>query len=242
MWVRLTHRSNQHEKMDDLNCSGAVVDQTLKELEVINRLLGGNSITLDGIIKIIVRKNIVGKTIEIADLGCGGGDMLKLVARWARKAELKVRLMGIDANPHIIEYANRNSHRYPEIEYKTLDIFSKKFQSHKFDIIICTLFTHHFDDRQLVWLFKSLQQQSRYGVVINDLHRHWLAYWSIRLLTRVFSKSSMIQSDAPISVKRGFRRQELHKIIADAGIDNFRLKWRWAFRWQILIYTWKQPW
>lgn len=237
MWVRLTHRSNQHEKMDDLNCSGAVVDQTLKELEVINRLLGGNSITLDGINKIIVRKNIVGKTIEIADLGCGGGDMLKLVAQWARKSGIKVRLLGIDANPYIIKYACLNSCQYPEIEFKALDIFSREFQHIRFDIVICTLFAHHFEDRQLVSLFRSIKRQSRYGVVINDLHRHWVAYWSITLLTRLFSKSLMIQSDAPISVMRGFRRQELHKIIDAAGINNFRLKWKWAFRWQILIYA-----
>jgi len=232
---KFAHRSVELEMMDDLSCSGTLVDQTLRELEIINRLLGGNGITLGGIKKLLKRFDSPGRVLKIADLGCGGGDMLKVLARWARKAGIRVRLVGIDANPAIIDYASRNSFNYPEIEYQVLDIFSSGFRRQEFDILTCTLFTHHFTTHQLVSLFGSLRRQSRIGVVINDLHRHWFAYWSIKRLTEFLSKSDMIKNDAPISVLRGFRRQELKEILSDADIYKFHLKWKWAFRWQLIF-------
>ena len=163
--------------------------------------------------------------------------MLKLVAGWARKYHIRVRLVGIDANPSIIQYACNNSRDYPEIEYRVLDVCSPQFQLEEFDVILCNLFAHHFSTDQLVSLFRSLRNQSRIGVVINDLHRHWLAYWSIRFLTGLLSKSVMIKNDAPISVVRGFSRQELKQLLYHSGIENYQLRWKWAFRWQLVLWA-----
>jgi hypothetical protein len=73
----------------------------------------------------------------------------------------------------------------------------------------------------------------RLGFFINDLHRHPLAYHSIRLLTRTFSKSYLVKNDAPLSVRRGFRRGEWQRLLHDAGITGYTCSWRWAFRWLI---------
>ncbi|MEQ9414600.1 MAG: SAM-dependent methyltransferase, partial [Cyclobacteriaceae bacterium] len=64
---------------------------------------------------------------------------------------------------------------------------------------------------------------------------HWFAYHSIRLLTKWFSKSPMVQFDAPVSVLRAFHRSDIISILKDAGINNYSLKWKWAFRWQLII-------
>ncbi len=226
-----THRSQQIEIMDDLQCQGEVVNQTLRELEFINRWLGGNAVTLEG-----VKQLTRGHTSEpffIADLGCGGGDMLKLLAEWGRINNRSLKLVGIDANPHIIEFARNNCGSYPEISFEILDIFLPEFQQKKYDIIMGTLFYHHFDNTVLVGFFAKLIHQARLGVVINDIHRHWLAYYSIRILTKFFSKSSMVKFDAPLSVLRAFTRKELIEILERAGIQHFQLRWKWAFRWQI---------
>ena len=236
MSISLQQRSTQEEIMDDLNCSGKVLNQTLKELEVINRWLGGNNITLEGIRKLVSINPRNPQVLEIADLGCGGGDMLNLVARWARESGVKVKLYGIDANPNVVAYARQNSKQYPEISYETLNIFSETFRRQEFDIILCTLFTHHFDDQQLVSLFQNLYQQARLGVVINDLHRHWFAYWFISVVTRYFSASDMVKNDAPISVARGFRKNDLEKMVGAASIECCRITWRWAFRCQLLFW------
>jgi hypothetical protein len=97
------------------------------------------------------------------------------------------------------------------------------------------LFFHHFTADQLVDVLGSLKSQCRVGIVINDLHRHPLAYYSIKLLTQFFSKSSMVKFDAPLSVMRGFTRLEWEEILRQAGITDYTLKWKWAFRWEILI-------
>jgi 2-polyprenyl-3-methyl-5-hydroxy-6-metoxy-1,4-benzoquinol methylase len=229
-------RSNDIEIMDDLNCRGEVVDQTLRELEVINKLLGGNYVTIDGIEKLLEKKN--GSTpISICDLGCGGGDILKLIAQWANRKNKSLELTGIDANPNIIRFANNNCKTYPQIEFEAVDIFSEQFKNRKYDIIIGTLFFHHFNSEQLISFFKQIERQAAIGIVINDIHRHWFAYHSIKLLTRIFSKSAMVRFDAPLSVLRAFKKKELIHIMQQAGIENYTIKWMWAFRWQLCIKT-----
>lgn len=228
-----SQRSEVIEIMDDLNCSGPVVDQTLTELEFINKWLGGNAVTLNGLDTIL--KNCHKNSLTIADLGCGGGDMLKLISDRLKKKKINATLTGIDANPNIVAYAINNTTSCPEIKFKALDVLSVEFRKENFDIVFATLFFHHFTRHQLVELFAHLHKTARCGIVINDLHRHPLAYYSIKLLTKVFSKSAMVKNDAPLSVHRGFKRAELEEILKAAGITSYSLIWRWAFRWQLII-------
>ncbi|MEM7297544.1 MAG: methyltransferase domain-containing protein [Bacteroidota bacterium] len=227
----LEERSTEIEIMDDLSVSGSVVDQTLRELNTINKRLGGNKISVSAY------KRLVGKSksIFLADLGCGGGDIMKEMAEWSRKKSLEATFTGIDANPNIIEYAHKNTNSHPEIGYQSINIFSKEFEAQSFDIIHCCLFLHHFTSEELVKLFKLFKQQTRLGVIVNDLHRHPLAYWSIKLLTTLFSKSEMVRNDASVSVARGFKRSELVEILEKAGIEKYNLSWKWAFRWKLVF-------
>lgn len=231
---RFSHRAEIIEIMDDLQCSGEVVHQTLRELEIINRWLGGNAVTLQGI-KILLESKKINGPFAIADIGCGGGDGLKKIAAWGRSKKLTFNLTGIDANPNIIAFAKQNSSGFDEINYVTSNIFDEHFKQTQFDIVVATLFTHHLTNEELIILLKSLLQQCRIGIVINDLHRHWLAYYSIRLLTKWFSKSTMVKYDAHVSVLRSFSRKDILRILRKAGISNYSLKWKWAFRWQLII-------
>lgn len=230
--MSLKTRSEEPEIMDDLNCHGEIVDQTLRELEVINRLLGGDHVTMGGIdylLRADVADDTQRKAIEIADFGCGGGDLAEKIVKWGKRKGYELRVTGIDANPHIIGFARRNN---PEISFITQDVFQNKT---RYDIITATLFVHHFNDDQLVTLFKSMKEYSRMGVVINDIHRHALSYHSIKLLTKLFSKSAMVKFDAPLSVRRAFKKNELIDILARAGIKDYQIRWKWAFRYQIVI-------
>lgn len=230
-------RSETVEIMDDLNCSGPIVDQTLLELEFINKWLGGNSVTLSGLNKVLV--SCSSPSLKIADLGCGGGDMLVLIKNQLVKKNRKGTFTGVDANPNIVEYAKKNTASHVDINFKAIDVLSQEFQQESFDIVFATLFFHHFTRHQLINLFKHLNNTTRCGIVINDLHRHSLAYYSIKFLTKIFSKSPMVINDAPLSVHRGFTRAELDEILSAAGITSYSLKWKWAFRWQLVIQTGK---
>jgi 2-polyprenyl-3-methyl-5-hydroxy-6-metoxy-1,4-benzoquinol methylase len=224
--------------MDDLALGGEDMAQTLEELDLINTWLGGNKVVTDALSylrRLPQGQPFFERTVAIADLGCGGGDLLKVMAKWARKRNVKAELTGIDANGYIVDYAAANCRKYPEISFRQKDIFSPVFARQPYDVMVCSLFCHHFTDEQLVAMFRQLYSQARLGVIINDLHRHPLAYYSIQALTAAFSKSYLVKNDAKLSVLRAFRKPELQRILAEAGIEKYRLRWMWAFRWQLVI-------
>jgi 2-polyprenyl-3-methyl-5-hydroxy-6-metoxy-1,4-benzoquinol methylase len=236
MTASFSRRNTGLEIMDDLEFHDEVVFQTLRELDFINQWLGGNAVTLKGVEKIW--KSIPKKqSISIADLGCGSGEMLRLIAKKAREQHRNVKLMGIDANPHIVDYARTHSKDFNTIHFEALNIFSEEFKARNFDLIIATLFLHHFSDDELVSLFISLKKQAAIGIIVNDIHRHPLAYYAIKWLTSLFSRSSMVKYDAPLSVLRAFKSNELTSILEKAGVKNYELKWKWAFRWQLIIFS-----
>jgi 2-polyprenyl-3-methyl-5-hydroxy-6-metoxy-1,4-benzoquinol methylase len=227
-------RSSESETMDDLQCSGPILNQTLRELEFINKWLGGNNVTTNAL-NLFSFQSLPDTKFTIADLGCGGGDMLRLINRWAKRKNLNVELIGIDANPNIIKYAINSAAPSNNISFYALDIFSDEFRKLKFDIVIGTLFFHHFSEAELIRFFTDLRKQVSLGIIINDIHRHFLAYYSIQWLTKLFSKSSMVKNDAPLSVRKAFSRAELENILIKAGYSNFQIKWKWAFRWQVIV-------
>ncbi|MEH0155148.1 methyltransferase domain-containing protein [Limibacter armeniacum] len=228
-----TVRSDEQELMDDFNVKDQGLLRTLRELEIINLWLGGNNITFSGLETLL--KQAGQQPVTVVDLGCGSGDMVRQLAKRFKKNHPQIKLIGVDANPAVIEYAKSKSVDFPDIEFITDDIFSERFQKREFDIILCTLFTHHFEDNTLLQLLKHWRSQAKIGVVINDLHRHWFAYHSIDWLTRLFSKSYMTKYDAKLSVLRSFKKNELENLTQKAGWMQFSLKWKWAFRWQLIL-------
>lgn len=216
--------------MDDLQSSGPVIDQTLKELATINRLLGGNHVTLLGL-KELIKSD---QALHIVDIGCGGGDMLIQMAKWGRKKNYNLTFTGVDANPSIVEYARKHTSDFNEIQYCCCDVFSEEFNQLDCDIVTATLFTHHFTDQELVDLLNTIRNKAKLGLVINDIHRHWFAYHSIRILTNILSRSEMVRNDAAVSVKRSFSRSELAALLYKSGIHGFDMSWHWAFRWKVV--------
>ncbi|MFC6222773.1 methyltransferase domain-containing protein [Hymenobacter artigasi] len=230
----LSERASGPELMDDLTLANDALRQNLDELETINTWLGGYAPVLNALQRLKSRFP-TGRPLRLADLGSGGGDTLRHIARWARKNGVTVELTGIDANAFMLEYATAKSREYPEISYRQFDIFSPEFQTQPYDVLTCSLFCHHFTDDELVPLLRQWHQQAGVAVVINDLHRHWLAYHSIKWLTRLLGGSYLVRHDAPLSVARAFRRPDWVGLLARAGITRYKLRWRWAFRWQLTI-------
>jgi 2-polyprenyl-3-methyl-5-hydroxy-6-metoxy-1,4-benzoquinol methylase len=227
-------RSSELEIMDDFNYDQADLILTLKELKTINQWLGGNNVTLNALDKVI-GMNPKKKEWIIADLGCGGGDMMVEMAKWARKNRIKASFVGIDANQEIIRYAQKNTAAFPEISYECANVFDEKWLATAPDIVTATLFTHHLDENSLILLLKHLKKNGGGHLIVNDLHRHRLAYWSILLLTSLFSRSPMVKNDGPLSVLRAFSRNDWLKTLKKSSIEHFTIKWFWAFRWQLIV-------
>ena len=227
-------RASGPELMDDLTLANEALRQNLDELETINTWLGGYRPVLDALRRLRPRFP-VGRPLRVADLGSGGGDTLRHVARWTRRHRVSAQHTGIDANAFMLEYAAAKSREYPEISFRQFDIFSPEFQTEPFDVLTCSLFCHHFSDEELVSLLRQWQRQAGLAVVVNDLHRHPLAYYSIKWLTRLLGGSYLVRHDAPLSVARAFRRADWERLLAQAGIKHYELRWHWAFRWQLII-------
>ncbi|SES79861.1 methyltransferase domain-containing protein [Hymenobacter actinosclerus] len=230
----LRARSEQEELMDDLTLASDELRQNLDELETVNTWLGGYAPVLDALEQLRPRFPAE-RPLRVADLGSGGGDTLRQLARWARRRLVPVELVGIDANAFMLDYAAAKARAYPEISFQQADIFSPDFARQPFDILTASLFCHHFSDAQLVQMLARWQRQAGLAVIVNDLHRHPLAYHSIRWLTRLLGGSRLVRHDAPLSVARAFTRSELKALLAAAGITNYTLRWRWAFRWQLVV-------
>jgi 2-polyprenyl-3-methyl-5-hydroxy-6-metoxy-1,4-benzoquinol methylase len=228
-----SQRSAGNELMDDLNVSGGALHQALRELDAINYVLGGNYVTLNGLSQMLDSMNTQ-KEICIADLGCGSGDMLSLIRRLLVKRDIDAKLIGIDANPNVVQYARNHTPPSCDIHFECLNILSEEFKKKKFDIVTGTLFFHHFTTDELIIIFKHLKRQGSTGLIINDIHRHWLAYYSIKWLTGLLSRTPMVRHDAPVSVLRAFKKSELVDILHRSGIVDYRIRWCWAFRWQVI--------
>ena len=227
-----SYRSLEEEMMDDFSLGHEVIDPIMDELEVVNKLLGGYNVFFNAFHKIGIKDGMI-----ISDWGCGGGDSLRIIAKWARKRNIKLQLIGVDATASAIQYARDKSGDFPEISYILADVMSEELISNQFNIVISSLFTHHFSDENWVRLVQKMSDCAADYVVINDLHRHWFAFHSIGALTSVFSKSEMVKHDSKLSVLRSFNRTELDELLKRGGFNNFSIKWMWAFRWQICIQT-----
>ena len=225
--VDTSRRSSATEMMDDFTLEGDMFRDTLDKLETINRFLGGNTVTIKGLKKLL-KSSPKNKTITMVDLGCGHGDILRDVAKFGRKNNYKFKLLGIDANDAAIEYARELSIDYPELSFETIDIFSEAFKKKTYDIILCTLFLHHFKSEKLVSFLKPTVQKATIGAVVNDLHRHRLAYYLFKLIG-LFIKNKMVREDGLTSVLRAFKRKEVEAILTQVQVI-FSIQWKWAFR------------
>jgi 2-polyprenyl-3-methyl-5-hydroxy-6-metoxy-1,4-benzoquinol methylase len=229
---KFAQRSYQTELLDETNIPKELLVQNLKELDYINRTLGGHRISLKGLTQLLTDKS---KPYTIIDIGCGGGDALLHIAKWARKKGFNLNLIGVDFNQDAIAYAQTFCKSYTEISFVNNDYKIFLNNINQVDIIHTSLFCHHLDDVQLIDFLKLANKAARVGIVINDLQRHWFAYYSIKWLTRLFNGSTLVKNDAPLSVLRGFKKSELKIYLKKAAVSHYGIKWMWAFRFLILI-------
>jgi 2-polyprenyl-3-methyl-5-hydroxy-6-metoxy-1,4-benzoquinol methylase len=224
------NRSTQKELLDADEILEADLFQNLKELHVINSLLGGYQISLNAIKKIDLKN----QPINLVDIGSGGGDTLKTIFKWSKKNNKKIKLYGIDLKSTCIDYSNQNEPNQ-SLSFICDDYRNIHFHVNDVSIIHASLFCHHLTSIQIIELIQFTINHKAI-LIINDLERNRFAYYSIKFLTQLFSKSYLVKNDAPLSVLRGFKKTEWLDMIQQAGAKNFSVKNKWAFRHEIIIY------
>ncbi len=232
--MNFQQRSYEKERMDAPDLSPEEFNKNLKEIVFINRYLGGANISWLGVKQIIDDHGL--QQVKITDVGAGAGDAFAYFDQNNRHHQLQYEPLDIQPGakycadelfPHLSEKM-----KWHIGDYQAL--FETKNGT---DIVMANLFCHHLTDDELVGFLVGAARYARHGIVINDLHRHPFAYYSIKYLTRFFSRSEFTKNDAPLSVRRGFTKKEWHLHLKRAGLSQYTLHWKWAFRHLIVIHT-----
>lgn len=229
---RFATRSDLRELIDAPDIPFSDWKICLAELNVINTWLGGHRITIEGIKKLLP---VNASSLHVAEIGCGGGDNLVAIERWNRKRKrpLDIHYTAIDLNKACIDLARENCRSLPvhfiHADYRVASLPERP------DVIFSSLFCHHLNRPQLRELLEWLGRNARVGFFMNDLHRNPVAYHSIRILTRLFSRSYLVKNDAPVSVLRSFKRNDWTELLQEAECAFYEINWKWAFRYLVSV-------
>lgn len=208
--------------MDGSDYTASELLASLSDLRRINRFLGGRRALFKHLLPMIEG---LGQTrVRLLDLGTGSADIPIAVTKWARKRGLDLEFVVLDNNRLAVEEAQRASLEYREITIVQADALRPPFRAESFDFVLCSLFLHHFPTGEAAQLLSTYSRVARHAMIINDLRRHWLAYYSIKVITAVFNASRLVRNDAALSVLRGFTRGDVAEIAVLAGqpIEIFR--------------------
>lgn len=231
----LSTRLNTTEWMDRPSAGEEHLRSALRDIQLVNRLLGGYSASA-AVLTPLMRQE---STLRMLDVGTGLGDHPVHFIRRGDLHRCRVDVTGIDLNPVIVGLARAHldSALSPRLRSRGRieihDALRLPYSDNSFDVSHAALFLHHFHGADAVRLLRELDRVSRHGIVINDLHRHLMAYAGICLLTRLLRMAPMVQHDGPISVRRGFSKPELQRLSQRADLSPSAIRWHWAFRWTL---------
>lgn len=220
----LLKRSSKKEMMDDFSIVDNRIKKALEELYTINRFLGGYAVTQKGIQSLL---NTGGQNIKILDIGGGGSDVLSDL-----KEKYSLDIFSVDINKYTCYY---QKNRHKDNHAICADALKLPIKQRSFDVVHISLFLHHFSEQEIIRMLKHFVMISTNGVIINDLRRNFLAYAGIRILTTLFSRSTFVKHDGPLSVLRSFTIKDLKSILSGTGINNYLIRRMWAFRFLIVI-------
>jgi 2-polyprenyl-3-methyl-5-hydroxy-6-metoxy-1,4-benzoquinol methylase len=221
----LSVRSREDEQMDAADLDPAVYEKVLHDLARVNRW----TFTAKPVLAFMKRAIGDEKAFRLMDVGFGDGDVLRAIARWARRRDLAADLVGVDLNEKSLAAARAATPVGMPIDYRAGDYLD---QAGPFDFVISSQVTHHMTDDQLRAFIHYMEREARTGWLICDLHRHGFAHWGFPLLARLLRVHRIVREDGQLSIARSFRTDDWRAILGDAGVplDAVRIVRRFPFR------------
>jgi 2-polyprenyl-3-methyl-5-hydroxy-6-metoxy-1,4-benzoquinol methylase len=221
----LAVRSRQDEQMDAPDLDPAVYAKVLHDLARVNRW----TFTAHPVLAYMKRAIGDATRFRLMDVGFGDGDILRSIARWARRRGIEAELVGVDLNEKSVAAAQEATPAGLAIDYRAGDYLD---QDGPFDFVISSQVTHHMTDPQLMTFLRYMEDEARRGWLICDLHRHGFAYWGFPLLARLLFVHRIVREDGQLSIARSFRPAEWRALLAEAGIPAaaVRIVRRFPFR------------
>jgi SAM-dependent methyltransferase len=207
-------RAQLTELMDE-PCSREELRACLKDLSRLNRWFLGYRPILSWLESLELEK--LGRPVRILDVGCGFGDGLRRVERWARERGIGVSLTGCDLNPDAVAIASEASAPTSRIEWVAADIFSYSDRE-PIDVVVSSLFTHHLNEAEIIRFLRWMEVHARMGWFVNDLSRAPVPYWLFKVFSRIARLHRFVQHDGPVSFARAFVAEDWRRMCTAAGL------------------------
>jgi len=192
----------------------------LHDLEQVNRLVFVYRPTLQWLKEIARRHR---GPLHIVDVGCGGGDMLRIVERWASRQSFPVQLTGVDMNERALRFAQEKTSQSSRIRYVQGHAAGHP-EVKNVDLIISSHMTHHLSDEEILTFLEWMESTARTGWLVNDLHREPFGFYAFRFLARSMRWHPFIRHDGPVSVLRSFRRNDWARYLTAASIEGANVR------------------
>lgn len=228
MFNQFHQRSLELEHLDKGDYSAEEYEGCIVELQRVNRWLGDASALRDSLLAEIEQRNL--QNFSVLDVGAGSGELLRVVAEWARKNGRHAQLTGVELNVRSVKAIAERSSTFPEITAIRGDAFRLPFVDGQFDYALCSLFTHHFRNAEVVGILRELRRVSTRGIFVIDLHRHPVAYFFYTTIGRLFLHNRLIREDGALSILRSFTPEELLELGRRAGLVNARVERHFPYR------------
>jgi len=216
-------RYEGEELIDRPGLSSAEIAEALRDIQWVNRRLGGWS-AVRRYLPRLLGSVPPGRPLRVLDLGTGSADLPRRIAAFCAEAGRPVLVVGVDLSPEVLEFARRECAAERTVRLVRADVLRLPFQPASFDLVLCSLLLHHFAPDAAVRLLREMAAFSRGAVLVNDLERHRAAYWGIWLLSRLQRRGRLFLNDAPISVLRAYRIEELRGLLRAAGLAHLQVE------------------
>ncbi|MBA2565118.1 MAG: methyltransferase domain-containing protein [Gemmatimonadetes bacterium] len=202
------------------------IDDCLRELARVNRLLGGRRTTLAHLGPLLAA---TGKErVTVLDVAAGGGDMAEAMRDWALRRGLNLRFTFLDRHPVVLDFSRRAAGFRPHLVLG--DALTLPFPDASFDLCVTSLFFHHLEPEEMEASMREMRRVARTGILVNDLVRDRLAWAWIVLLSRLFSRNRLVRHDGPLSVRRAYRPSDFRALAAGSGFSRWGVRRHFPYR------------
>lgn len=228
MLDKFRRRNYELENIDRGDYTAEEYEECITELQLVNEWLG-DARTLRRTLLKDVRKHRL-KRFSVLDVGAGSGELLRVAAIWARETERDFHGVGLELNERSAEAINEESTAFPEIESVRSDARSLPFAESTFDYVICSLFTHHFVELDIINILREMSRVARRRIFVIDLHRHPIAYYFYTTVGKLFLHNRLLREDGALSILRSFKRRELYELAEQAKLIKPRVARHFPYR------------
>ena len=228
MFDRFRQRSLELEHLDKGDYTAEEYEGCIVELRRVNRWLGDASALRVSLLAEIEKLDL--RSFSVVDVGAGSGELLRVIAKWARKSGRKTRLAGVELNQRSVKVIVDESTDFPEVTAVRGDAFRLPFGDNQFDYAICSLFTHHFKNADLVEILRELGRVAARRLFVVDLHRHPVAYYFYTTVGQLFLHNRLIREDGALSILRSFTPEELASVGRSAELEKVEVTRHFPYR------------